>query len=402
MAKSNSTRLTDKYIRALTPPAKGNVRYTDSEVPGFAVRITSTGVIAFVLEYRLDGRNRRGTLARWPEYNATAARNLAIKYRGKVSQKIDPFGSADISTLEDLARDYLAHITGKMRKSPTSITKDRQILNRLVLKKPLAGYDDDPEPRKLKTPIAKLANNTRIDKITVQQIEKLHISLSDTPYQANRVLALLSTMFNLAVKWGQMDKNPCQGIDKFTEQPRERYLDKAELKRLIEVLDHFKDRNIASALVLMMLTGCRKTEALSATWDMFDLEEGVWTKPSHHTKQKRVHRVPLNPAAVALLLGLPKTSEYIFPGRVEGQPLQDIKKAWEAIRVEAKIPDVRMHDLRHTYASLLASQNLSLPVIGALLGHTQAQTTQRYAHLLDEPLRDATNGVGKLIEGVRE
>ena len=402
MGRSNTTRLTDKYIRSLTPPAKGNVRYTDSEVPGFAARITSTGVIAFVLEYRLDGRNRRGTLARWPEYNASAARNLAIKYRGKISEGIDPFESTEVTTLEELSQDYIAHITGKKRKSREGITKDRQILNRLVLMKPLPGYDDDPKPRKLKTLVAKLSNNAHINKITVMQIEKLHISLSDTPYQANRVLALLSTMFNHAVKWGLMDKNPCQGVDKYTEQPRERYLDKAELKRLIEVLDHFKDRNIASALVLMMLTGCRKTEALSATWDQFALEEGVWTKPSHHTKQKRVHRVPLNPAAVALLEGLPHKGDYVFPGRVKDQPLQDIKKAWEAIRVDAEIPDVRMHDLRHTYASLLASQNLSLPVIGALLGHTQAQTTMRYAHLLDAPLREATNGAGALIEGVRK
>ena len=250
--------------------------------------------------------------------------------------------------------------------------------------------------------MAKLSNSTPIDKITVKQVEKLHISLSDTPYQANRVLALLSTMFNLAVKWGLLDKNPCKGIEKFSETPRERYLNKAELKQLVETLDKFKDRTVASALVLMMLTGCRKTEALTATWDQFDLEEGVWTKPSHHTKQKRTHRVPLNPAAVALLLGIERKGDYVFPGRIKDQPLQDIKKAWETIRVDAKIPDVRMHDLRHTYASLLASQKLSLPIIGALLGHTQAQTTMRYAHLLDAPLREATNSAGALIEGVRK
>ena len=398
-------RLTNKFIDSLRPPEKGNVRYTDSEVPGFAVRITSAGVIAFVLDYRFDGRNRRGTIGRYgdgDELSATAARKLALNYRSKLSHHIDPFADTNIPTLEEMASDYLKHIKAKKRKSEASVTKDRQILNRLVLKKPLPGYDDDPEPRKLKTPVAKLSNSTPIDKITVKQVEKLHISLSDTPYQANRVLALLSTMFNLAVKWGLLDKNPCKGIEKFSETPRERYINKAELKQLVETLDKFKDRTVASALVLMMLTGCRKTEALTATWDQFDLEEGVWTKPSHHTKQKRTHRVPLNPAAVALLLGIERKGDYVFPGRIKDQPLQDIKKAWETIRVDAKIPDVRMHDLRHTYASLLASQKLSLPIIGALLGHTQAQTTMRYAHLLDAPLREATNSAGALIEGVRK
>lgn len=381
MAKGNSTRLTDKFIRALKPPAAGNVRYTDSEVPGFAVRLTAAGAVAFVLDYRLDDRNRRGTLGRWPDWNASAARDLAIEYRKLVSQGVDPFEEQHIETLEELAADYLK-LHAAVKKAPGAAKKDRQMLDRLVL----------PE----------LGKRTKIDKITTKRIEELHISLKETPYQANRVLALLSKMFMLAVKWKSIPENPCKGIEKFPEQPRERYLKKDELIRLVAALDAFPDRNIASALALMMLTGCRKTEALTATWDQFDVGEGVWTKPSHHTKQKRVHRVPLNAAAVALLTGIKRTkSPYVFPGRVEGQPLQDVKKAWETMRQTAQVPDLRMHDLRHSYASMLASQNLSLPIIGQLLGHTQAQTTKRYAHLLDEPLKQATDLVGNLIERAR-
>ena len=383
MATSNNTRLTNKFIDSLESPARGNVRYADSEVPGFAVRITSTGVIAFVLDYRIDGRNRRGTIGRYGQaLNATAARVLAGKYRQKVSQNIDPFETQDMPTLEALGKDYLT-LHAKVKKAATSARKDEQMIDDLIL--------------------PKLGKLTRIDTITTKRLEKLHVSMKGTPYQANRVIALLHKMFSLAVKWKHVPDNPCKGIDKFPETPRERYLNKDELKRLVAALDAFPDRNIANAIALMMLTGCRKTEALTATWMQFDVEEGIWTKPSHHTKQKRTHRVPLNTPAVKLLNSIKRTeSPYLFPGRIEGQPLQDIKKAWEALRQAAGVPDLRMHDLRHSYASLLASNNLSLPVIGALLGHTQAQTTHRYAHLLDEPLKEATNIAGNLIEGARE
>lgn len=381
MAAKNSTRLTDKFIRALKPPPTGNKVYTDSEVPGFGVRITKAGAISFVLDYRLDDRNRRGTIGRWPDWNASAARDEAIDKRKLVSKNIDPFEERHIETLEELKEDYLK-LHARVKKSPGAAKKDEQILDRLII--PVLG------------------KHTKIDKITTKKIEQLHIGLKDTPYQANRVLALLSKMFSLAVKWKSIPDNPCKGIEKFPEQPRERYLKKDELVRLVATLDAFEDRNIASAIALMMLTGCRKTEALTATWDQFDLEEGVWTKPSHHTKQKRTHRVPLNAAAVTLLQGIThKDDTYLFPGRVEGQPLQDIKKAWETIRQAAEVPDLRMHDLRHSYASMLASSNLSLPIIGQLLGHTQAQTTKRYAHLLDEPLKEATDLVGNLIEDAR-
>jgi integrase len=128
----------------------------------------------------------------------------------------------------------------------------------------------------------------------------------------------------------------------------------------------------------------------------------VWTKPAHTTKQKRIHRAPLNKAAIALLEGLPRDGDYVFPGRFEGEPIGDIRGFWNKIRETANLQGLRLHDLRHTYASLLASQGLSLPIIGQLLGHTQAHTTHRYAHLLDEPLKDATNIAGNLIEGARK
>ena len=380
MASKHSTRLTDKYIRSLKPPETGFSLHTDTEVPGFALRITAAGKRSFTLDYRIHGRNRRMTLKPWPEYNASAARAVALEKRQLIGNGIDPLDVKYADDVAELCAEVIRHLatTGKR---PSTLRDYQRMVDQFIVPK-----------------IGRL----QVKDVTRRDIERLHKSLADTPYQANRVLALLSRMFSLAVHWEMIERNPVTGIEKFQEVARERYLTKEELKRLVAALDAFPDRNIASALALMMLTGCRKSEALQAEWDQFDLEAGVWTKPSHHTKQKRVHRVPLNAAAVQLLQTLPRIGPHLFPGRVEGQPLQDIKKAWETLRQAAGAPDLRMHDLRHSYASMLASQNLSLPIIGQLLGHTQAQTTKRYAHLLDEPLRQATNGVGALIEGARK
>ena len=144
------------------------------------------------------------------------------------------------------------------------------------------------------------------------------------------------------------------------------------------------------------LTGARRGEVLAATWDQFDLDLGVWTKPGATTKQKTEHRIPLSAPARQLIAELPRDSEYLFPGRGSSHRVE-IKYAWAAVCKKAGIKGARIHDLRHTYASLLASSGLSLPVIGALLGHTQAQTTLRYAHLLDDPLRKATETVGAIV-----
>ena len=142
---------------------------------------------------------------------------------------------------------------------------------------------------------------------------------------------------------------------------------------------------------------------MAATWDQFDLDAGVWTKPAHLTKQKKQEHLPLSPQAIGILetMKSESTSAFLFPGKVEGKSLQEIKTAWNTIRKKSGFPDLRIHDLRHTYASHLVSSGLSLSIVGKLLGHTQAATTQRYAHLADESLRQATmlfgNNLDKII-----
>ena len=142
---------------------------------------------------------------------------------------------------------------------------------------------------------------------------------------------------------------------------------------------------------------------LKATWQEVDLNKEVWTKPSHNTKQAKMEHLPLSSQAIGLLKKMKSQasdSPFLFPGKVPGQPLKEIKKAWETIRQSANIVDVRIHDLRHTYASHLVSSGLSLSIVGKLLGHTQTSTTQRYAHLADEPLRKATAVFGDKLEAL--
>lgn len=232
-------------------------------------------------------------------------------------------------------------------------------------------------------------------------------------------------MLSLAIKWGLRSDNPARGVEREPEESRQRYLAPAEIVRLGEALDKHKQRASCNALKLLLLTGARRGETLTATWAQFDLENGVWTKPGAATKQGRMHSVPISDAAVKLLTDIKDKSDprcpYVFPGP-DGRALTNIKLTWLAVcrmaglavQVEKRAggktaigkngkpvmewkATARIHDLRHTYASILASNGLSLPIIGALLGHTQAATTHIYAHLAQDPLRAATQGAAAFI-----
>ena len=175
-----------------------------------------------------------------------------------------------------------------------------------------------------------------------------------------------------------------------------------ELARLGEALDKHPNQKVANAIRLQLLTGARIGEVLTARWQDFDLDRGVWIKPSHHTKQKRTEHLPLSKAAVALLSGIKamegSSSEIVFPGRSRDKPIVDLKKFWRAILSDADIHDYRIHDNRHTHASQLVSSGLSLAIVGRLLGHTNPMTTQRYAHLSDDPLRAAAEVMAEKLK----
>jgi integrase len=254
----------------------------------------------------------------------------------------------------------------------------------------------------MKNDIRPAMKHLKVAEVTFSDVDDLHrkITKRGATYHANRVLALLSKMFNLSIRWGWRTDNPAKGIERNQEQKRNRYLSADELVRLTVALAEHHDQQAANIIRLLLLTGARRGEVQAARWEQFDLKAGIRLKPGSTTKQKTEHRVPLSAPARQLLRELWENAsldaEYVFPGRSDGHRIE-IKADWAALCKAAGITGARIHDLRHTYASLLASAGLSLPIIGALLGHTQPATTARYAHLLDDPLKQATERVGAIL-----
>jgi integrase len=212
------------------------------------------------------------------------------------------------------------------------------------------------------------------------------ITESGRPVRANRILAVASKMFSMSLvplpgenkPWRGADLgNPCKGIERNHEEPREQFFSAAELTRIGEALD--KHPGAASDCIrLVMMTGCRPGEAMQAEWTEFDAEPRYWIKPSTHVKQRKTHRLPLNPPALELVDRLRATrtvGKWVFPGNVPGDHLQTLQHAWNFVRKEAGLLNARIYDLRHTFASVGAGGGLSLPIIGKLLGHTHARTT---------------------------
>ncbi|HEY6337080.1 MAG TPA: site-specific integrase [Candidatus Sulfotelmatobacter sp.] len=377
-----SEKISEKTVKNLTPPKHGNRILYDAQIPGFGVRITAAGAVGFILNYHVHGRERRFTIGKHPELSVIAARNRALELRRKVNEGIDPLEEREQDraqpTMNDLCVDYLEH-HALVHKRPHSVRDDKQMI---------AGV------------IAPKMGSLRVSAVSRQGVAKLHASLKATPYFANRVLALLSKMFSLAIEWHWVSSNPAQGIPRFHEDRRERWLQPEELRRFVEGLNAYHNQNVADAFRLLLLTGSRKSEVLMAEWPMFDLEQGLWTKPSSHTKEKQIEHNPLSVQALQLLAKMKEQGDgagFLFPG-LSGKPRTTLRVAWSQICKAAGLSNIRVHDLRHSYASYLVSHGVSLHVVGKLLGHSQAQTTQRYAHVAHQSLRDASNLFGNIFQ----
>jgi integrase len=380
-------RLTDAIVKALPKPEQGNRITYDSDVKGFGCRVTAAGARSFVLSYRTTtGRERRYTIGQFPAWKTTAARAEAAELKKLVDRGGDPLGAIEEAraapTVADMCERYETEHLPKKRE--TSARADRLMIAKYI-------------PTTLK--------HKRVAAVSFSDVDGLHrkITAAGTPIRANRVVALLGKMFSLAIRWGWRADNPAKGIELNPENKRERYLGGDELARLTQALAAHPDQTAANVIRLLLLTGARRGEVLSARWDHFDLTTGVWTKPSSHTKQKKIHRVPLSGPARQLLADLyaarTPDAAYIFPSGRSGQHREGIRRAWTHVCGAAGISGVHVHDLRHSYASILASSGLSLHVVGALLGHTQPRTTARYAHLFDDALRAATERVGAIVSG---
>jgi integrase len=374
-------RLTDAVIKKLPLPAHDNRIVYDANQHGFGVRVSAGGAKSFVLNYRVrgSGRERRFTIGGFPSWSTSAARVEARRLQQEIDRGADPLGNIEKSRAAPTMADLIArfedeHIVPRLR--PATATNYRSLINRHIA--PHFG------------------KHTKVADVTFADIDALHRKIVGK-YAANRTIATLSKMFELAKRWGMVERNPCESVERNPEQKRKRYLSGEELARLTVALAAHPDRQAANIIRMLLLTGARSGEVMGLRWDA--VEAGIWTKPASTTKQKADHVVPLSAPAQQLLAGIERTSEFVFPGMGNTGHKRDIQKSWQTICRSAGITKpLRIHDLRHSFASQLASTGASLSLIGALLGHSSPNTTARYTHLYDDPLRKAVESVGAAIE----
>ncbi len=378
MAKSN---LSKRRVDA----AKPGETIWDGEIPGFGLRVSKGGAKSYVLKYRRGRLQRWYTIGRhgapWTPHNA---RQEARRLLGAIANGDDPANEKQdvkqAETLTEFASRYL-ETHAKVHKKASSATEDERNLRNHIL--PVLG-------------------NHRMRDITRQEISRFHHAMRDRPYAANRCLALLSHMFKKAEAWGVRpdNSNPCLHVEKYSEKARERFLSTRELKKLGRTLAVVERAGnapyVVAAIRLLLFTGARLGEILSLRWDYVDFEAQCLRLPDSKTGAKTI---ALSAPALQVLADVPRMADnpHIICGSKAGAALVNLQKPWRRIRKAAHIPDVRIHDLRHSYASVAVSGGMSLPLIGSLLGHSQPQTTQRYAHLADDPRHAAADAVAREI-----
>lgn len=392
-----SVRITQRVVDGAGPSGR---RYSlsDTELRGFRLLVHPNGRKSFHFRYRVGGG--RGATTREPKIGDAAsmkcerARSIAREWAAEVAQGGDPGGARkayrEAPTMAHLFERYLEE-HARPNKKASSLAEDERLIRDYLL------------PAFAKQKVAELK---RAD------IASFHRSLAHKPYRANRSLALLSKALNLAELWDmrQGGSNPCRHIQKYAEKARKRYLSPAELARLGETLraaerDGFLQTNTArtpistwavAAVRLLIFTGARKSEILGMRWEWIDGAAGRAHLPDSKTGEKTI---VLPPPALAVLAALPRAADnpHVIQGAKRGAHLVNLKDPWLAIREAAELEGVRVHDLRHSFASVGAAGGASLHIIGGLLGHAQTATTHRYAHLSDDPLQATAADISEKI-----
>ncbi len=356
-----------------------------SGVKGLVLRVMPSGNKKWAFKYHLNGKRRKLTFADYPALSLKDARKRASDYQQEVMLGHDPLqekikaahqSKDQPQTMAELCDSYLER-HAKIKKREKSLYEDTRAIKKYI--RPALGKKS-------------------LQDIKAYDIQSLHINLKKTPYQANRILSLLSKMFNLAVLWEVMTKNPAHGIEKYQEKKREKFLTREEITALSKALNEYPHQQPVNVIKMLLFTGARIGEVLSSRWQQFDFEQGTWVKKAAETKQNKEHIVQLNAPIISVLKSIDRISDYVFPGKTPDTHLTTIQRHWVIIRKKAGIEDTRIHDIRHTVASILASSGESLLVIGQILGHTQTQTTKRYSHLYDDPLKQASESLGDFIE----
>ena len=375
--------LSSRTVAALT--VERDTVFWDRELKGFGVRVHPSGRRVYIVKTRYRGRVIKMTIGPHGAVTPSYARVRAAEIITDARAGKNPVGrNADAPTMIALGKRFLKEYVATHCKPSTAEEYRRSV--KLFIDPRIGRY--------------------RVPDIQRSDIAALHHDMRDTPYQANRTLGVLSKMFNLAELWDLRPdgSNPCRHVKRFREEKRERFLSDIEYQRLgaalkeIEV-DGSETASAIAAVRLLMLTGCRLSEIQKLLWEHVDLEAGELRLPDTKTGAKVVY---LGDPAIAVLERIDRRdgNPWVIAGRKPGSHLTDLQHPWRRIRARAGLDDVRIHDLRHSFASggLLVGEGL--PMIGKLLGHTQVQTTARYAHLANDPVKSAANRIASRIAEV--
>lgn len=379
-------KLTKRYVEDIEPDTERDIITWDRQVAGFGLRVKPSGRKTYILQYRnAHGRSRRLTLGVHGVVAPAAARKEAKRLLGEVASGEDPAErrrrARHSLTVRELAQLYL----------------DEHLIPK---RKPISVYNFKGEVRRH---IGPRLGNRKITAVTRADVERLHRALADRPVAANRVVKNLSAMFNFAERreLRSQGSNPCRYVTLYKEHPRQRYLSPAEVARLGDALVEVERTRqfhptAFLGVRLLILTGMRSGEVRSMKWEYIDHERSCVHLPDSKTGPKTV---PLPAPALELLHSAErlKGNPYVCWGVREGLPLASFQTQWEAVRRAAGLEDVRLHDLRHTYASFGVGAGFGLFVIGKVLGHAQASTTERYAHLGNDPVWLAADAIGRQI-----
>ena len=358
----------------------------DTDLKGFGLKITPAGNRVYILQYRRGGRGaptKRVTIGRHGALTPEQARKQAARLAHAIAAGGDPAAARaaekSAPTIADLAARYLTeHVATKTK--PRSAAEYQRLLRKIIL--PALGH-------------------RRVRDVARSDVSSLHHRFRATPYDANGAVRVLSKMFNLAEKWGERPDgtNPCRHVEKYRERKRERFLSEIELARLGDALAAYDGSPyVVAAIKLLVFTGARLSEVLGLRWAWINLERGEARLPDSKTGAKTLH---LPPPALTVLAELPRIegNPHVIVGGVPGAARYNLETPWQVIRKTAGLDDVRLHDLRHAFASVAVASGLGLPIIGKMLGHTQATTTQRYAHLASDPVKAAAAAVAGKIAG---
>ena len=381
MAKRRLTKkIVDSLVYTGSISPKGNQGlciHWDAALDGFGVRVQASGTKAYVLTYYARGRKRFVTIGRVNRMPLEQARKKALALLQQVNEGIDPAAvrqqERQILTVAQFAEQFLERYARHHRKT----------------------WKEDA--RRMTKNIIPAWGTRRLDAVHRSDVAALHSRIGETsPVEANRTMELIRRMFAVALDWGMLPPgfaNPAKGLKKFPERPRERVLTEEELKRLGAALAEEQDVYAKGAITLCLLCGTRIGETLAAEWKEIDLAQRLWKIPAAHSKNKKAHTLPLSQAAVDLLVSLPRSldDDRVFP-------IRSVRSCWERLRVAAGIPDVRIHDLRRSAASMMVDSGISLHVVSELLSHKNlAVTADVYAHLGTKPLQDAAEKHGAKV-----